>query len=449
MRLNNRLEEAYRIGQKLAFAKLADLGAADESQEGGPGDKMSPDEYANTRFYGSIPGNAAFPGLKRSIMGNDYDEYSAEYDKQLAAYNASKLPPVANDTLLSNPLGLSSLRAHGYHHQDLDMFASPIEAEMQQIEGQYEGEERQRRLEDLAERVYGNFAALPDDEIEALAQGRENLEHDLATGANRHDNSALQSSIAVRPIPLTPGGFYSEPAQITHVPLLHNPRRGKDHSYTANVPTDNELNPGFYSGNYHAHAAYGGIPAFDGMPDSVRRGPMVIPLDQERSPGTPDFIPSNKAEYDARVAAGHMPHPGGMTGDQVQLGAYPRPQGRNGEAVTRDRVEDPFTYAHEMYHHKVNNIGRSHPTLGRLRKYLRPGDNEMYADHYAAQAPRASDTDARFHSLLDTSHQFDMEKNPFFHDPKHPQQLTIGGTPMHHKPSVRMALPRVGPITGP
>ena len=384
MRLNNRLEEAYRIGQKLAFAKFAD-----------PAD------------------------------------------------------PAATDTLLSNPLGLSSLRAHGYDHPDLDSFASPIEAEMQQIEGQYEGEERQRRLEDLAERVYGNFAALPDGEIEALAQGRENLEHDLATGANRHDNTALQSPFTVRPLPYDPSGDeYTEPPQVTHVPVLHNPRRGEDYSYTANVPTDNEQRIGYSGG--HAHDHYSGFPLFEDAPTHIQRSPMVMPLEQGNFPGTPDFVNSNKDEYDARVAEGHNPHPGGMVGDQVQLGSYPRPLGQDGRPVTTERVEDPFTYAHEMYHHKINNIGRSHPTLGRLQKYLRPGDNEMYADYYAAQAPRASDTDARFHSFLDTTQQFAAEKSPQYHDPKHPLQITSPGSPpTHFKPSVRMALPRVGPMTGP
>lgn len=421
MNLPRTIQNAYQVGVKLAFSKFA-APEDDEIEEAEPFEEIEEAEpFEAPRGSGPAP---------------------------------------ATNTLLSNPVTPDTLRQHGYNDTDLDSFVSPIEAEMQQIESQYFGQERQRRLEDLAERVYGNFAALPDSELEALSQGRENIEHDLATGSNRHTNTALQSSPLTRPMPDSPRvPFFNEPdwskpGPIAHVPILHNPAHGQDHSFTPNAITTGKYPyPGIYENQHSLN--YTGLPLYDSFifPASLRNGPSVGPLDMSQNGDAtlPFFVNKAQREYDERVSEGYTPHPGGMRGDTIQLGATRVPEHHTtGKPVTDELVEDPFTYAHEMYHHKVNNIGRSHPTLGRLHKYLRPGDNEMYADYYASQAPRSAGTDALFHDrILHGNGQYRLEENPEYHNPKHPLQITPPGSPpMHFKPSVRMNIPRVGPLTG-
>ncbi len=298
----------------------------------------------------------------------------------------------AGRTLLSSPADGRILRQHGYNFDNIQQFEDSIR---QRVRAAPYGAARNKVIDDISNEIYGNFSVMSDDESTALSRFNEGMKHDLGqyyTVGSSPEARQTWEDYYDRKSSVPPTG----PQIGMH--SLGTPDTAEYEDFNTKLREFQTRNPLYYSGDLqnpedtehlyspnllvvppvgHRTGGYPGLAAVDTargaiLSEDTRRGRdslpdvTLLPYRFEPEPGTSD---SQRGQV-RNMEGGH--------------GAY-----------------SPYIAAHELFHHKINNLTRNSPYL---RSILGPDrkSNELYADIYARQAPGSLREQAAWSSdLLD------------------------------------------------
>lgn len=397
------LHEAFNLGARLAFYKLA--------EEPIP----------------SIPTQT--PPIIRPITSPQQPEpprppvdYAAQMERD---------DSIARETLLARPLNPQIMKEHGLNYDSVDAYVSDLKAQ----EDAYSKKKwynplyaRPQIRRQIADRVYSDFAVMPESERIGLDRLRESFNEDVGSFYSDGNTESLHSTAGSASNPIL-GALYED-------------------EYKEGV--EGGLQPQFYSGPFHnpdIDPEYNFSPNIF-VPDLSYEGQSTIgnsipPLVAPR----PEKTLRNLLGYS--LGAPIKQEPGQITSIPYRFESpdYTKPFSpvETGPIYTRDITRAPYNRsiaAHEMYHHKIQNLMRSHPYL---RDLLGTNDldytkfNEENADYYANQASLSDyDTAAFAGPMLAQKRMYDSIDN------KHLVEMAKDQDP-HFPPETRLRLPHVGP----
>jgi len=306
----------------------------------------------------------------------------------------------ASSTLLSNAPDGRLLRQHGYNFDNIQQFEDSIRERVRAVP---RGEARNKVIDEISNEVYGNFAVMNDDEITALNRFNEGIRHDLAgyysmgtdPEAQARRQAYIDGNTDTPPTGPEAGMHY-----------LGQPDTERDERMRGYLGAFGSSNPMYYSGDLQSpqdteHRYSPNLlvtppvaSEIGGMSIYRKPRPGVLSSAGIIGEGNPDIM---------TLPYSFAPEPGTTDVEEGRTRfTYDGPS------------QSPYTMAHEMFHHKMNNLFRNSPYL---RNLLDPDlkSNEFYADIYAQQAPGSHADRAReASSYLDRDHHLnEIEKlNP-------------------------------------
>lgn len=305
-------------------------------------------------------------------------------------------PGEAGNTLLAYKLTPEALAYHGYQDKSVEDLANRLrEQHSAQVRAGGSGHEIARRM---AFELAGNFAQMPEEEQRAFRQFEQGRRYDLQNyyGSGGASNDA-------GPLMLSTGEYrqFDDPKRQTTVNRLNRYSGGP-------------YLPQYYSGPLKNPKDTYNLYSPNLMIDS-RVDDLGIPLTDLQAAVFQPNIPGAKSHDEMSLPSLY----------NSQYGVYPHRFIDAGSGYDHYYTGGP-TVAHELYHHKLNNLKRSHPIIGEFLDYLSRSDNEFLADMYSMQAPVSEEDIARTGALY--QHRSDTME----HDPTDPHPADIDRARYHY-----------------
>lgn len=321
---------------------------------------------------------------------------------QVRAPDIYGTPEEAGNTLLAYKLTPEALAYHGYQDKSVEDLANRLrEQHSAQVRAGGSGREIARRM---AFELAANFAQMPEEEQRAFRQFELGRRYDLQNyyGSGGASNDA-------GPIMLSNGEYrqFDDPNRKTSLNRLNRYGGGP-------------YLPQYYSGPLKnpndTYNLYSPNLMIDSGVDPDDLGIHVTPLQALVSrPRIPAIRDDAKLHDEMSLPS--------LYGSQYAV--YPHGFIEAGNGYDHYYTGGP-TSAHELYHHKLNNLRRSHPIIDEFIGYLPESDNEFLADMYSQQAPVSEEDIARTGALY--QHRADTRE----HDPADPHPADIDRARYHY-----------------
>jgi hypothetical protein len=351
---------------------------------------------------------------------------------------------ISQGTLLARSVNPQIMQEHNLPYDSVSTYADALKQEEDAYvaNNQQDPEARKKIRQQLAERVYGDFAQMPESERIGLDRFRERFLDEVPSNAGYGTTAGLHT---------TPGhGMHS---------YYKNFSNGMGGPY---VSHSEGMEPLHYSGNFqntedNEHRFSPNIiyrePDLSFYRELESESPGVN-MDYDFNPHVPPVV-----VHDAEAPSPFMALLGAkptITSDKTLMSipyrfrtrGVTRPNFTRVSTIQEPSIQDigmgmkmdtsitnmpydGFTTAHEMYHHKMQNLRRSNPYLNGLLEantHLDPRSgalNEEFADMYASQAGR-----------------YDYDKLPI---DVVSEASPVQDDGMHLPAPVRIRLPQVGP----
>lgn len=348
---------------------------------------------------------------------------------------------ISQGTLLARSVNPQIMQEHNLPYDSVSTYADALrqEEDAYVANNQQDPEARKKIRQQLAERVYGDFAQMPESERIGLDRFRERFLDEMPNNIGYGTTAGLHT---------TPGhGMHTYYKNTPSIDYRMHDEGMEPLQYSGNFQNPDDPEHRFSPNIIYRKPDLSFYRELESMSPDVLQGyslkpnlpPLVIHDAEAPSPfmallGAKPNIVSDKTlmsiPYHFRTEGVTKPN-----FNRVSTIQEPSIQdigmGMKMDTSVTDMPYDGFITAHEMYHHKMQNLRRSNPYLNGLLEANMHLDrhsgalNEEFADMYAAQAGR-----------------YDYDKLPV---DVAAEASPVQDDGLHHPAPIRIRIPQVGP----